>query len=146
MLPESSIQGHLFIKVRNCCLNLFIAANVTQAAVMDLESLCTGRGCPCWEITQMWVLVHPPGRCKHCLGLPGFSLLEERLSGLCTVPLALAGGNLGLSQALTPTALLMRGSFSPWYQGPCTPERSWGGVWTPKPYECDGTGGRGGVF
>lgn len=40
MLPESSSQGHLFIKVRNCCLNPFIAANVTQAAVMD-----SGWGC-----------------------------------------------------------------------------------------------------
>lgn len=43
MLPESSIQGHLFIKVRNCCSNPFIAANVTHAAAMDLERLRAGR-------------------------------------------------------------------------------------------------------
>lgn len=42
MLPESSIQGHLLIKVRNCCLNLFIPANVTHTAVTDLESLYAG--------------------------------------------------------------------------------------------------------
>lgn len=42
MLPESSIQGHLFIKVRNCCSNPFIAANVTHAAAMDLEKLRAG--------------------------------------------------------------------------------------------------------
>lgn len=126
MLPESSIQGHLFIKVRNCCLNLFIAANVTQAALMDSGSLFTGRGCPCWEVAQTWVLVHLPRGgvcvCKHRLGLPGFSLVEERLLGLCNVPLALAGGNLGLFQAVTPTAFPLRGSFPPWYQGPCTLE------------------------
>lgn len=59
MLPESSSQGYLFIKVRNCCLNPFIAANVTQAAVMDLGWGCdtkvavlgsdTNVGAPGWE-------------------------------------------------------------------------------------------------
>lgn len=69
MLPESSIQGHLFIKVRNCCLNPFIAANVTQAAVMDLEPLrrlgmsMLGGG------TNVGAL-HPSGGCKHLPGSP----------------------------------------------------------------------------
>lgn len=74
MLPESSSQGHLFIKVRNCCLNPFIAANVAQAAVMDSGWGCdtnVGARAPSWV----------EGKC--CLGLPG-------LLGLCRVPLALS--------------------------------------------------------
>lgn len=143
MLPESSIQGHLFIKVRNCCLNLFTAANVTRAAVMDWGSLCTAWGCPCWEVAQMWVLVHPPRGCKHRSGLPGFSPVEQRLLGLHDAPLALAGGHLAPSQAVTPTAFPLRSSFSPWYRGPCALVRGWGGIWTPPPCESDGTEGRG---
>jgi len=151
MLPESSIHGHLFIKVRNCCLSLFIAANVTWAAVTGSESLCAGWGCPRWEVAGTQTGARAPSRgCRRCLGLPGLSLTEERLSGLSPVPLAcplpLAGGSLGLSRALTPADFPLRDSCSLRYQGLCTPERGWGGIWTPQPCECEGIEGRGEFF
>lgn len=97
MLPESSIQGHLFIKVRNCSLNPFIAANVTQAVVMDSESL---------HRLGMSMLGSGTGGCRRCLGLPGFSW------GAVQWALALVGQVLA-SPKLKPEQLFQSSSFSP---------------------------------
>lgn len=80
----------MFIKVRNCCSNPFIAANVTHAAAMDLERLRAGGdvhagvqqqcGCSCTSF--------------------GLSLGKERLQGRTQ-----AGGESGLNQAPLSAAI-----------------------------------------
>lgn len=117
MLPESSIQGHLFIKVRNCCSNPFIAANVTHAAAMDLERLRAGRdvhagmqqqcGCSCTSF--------------------GLSLGKERLQGRTQ-----AEGNLDLTKLHYLQLFQKRCwkwcgcNFSPWGLGSVPPGVGWG--------------------